>query len=89
MLHRFRRALRAQARWVLARGRGQHVVLSWSVLVWSVLGQVTEGDSEVVNIRETNDRLGPLVFTLVALGIASILGTVAFWWVTRPNRLKE
>ncbi len=54
-----------------------------------LLGQVVEAEGEVVNIRETDGRLGPLIFTLLALGIAALLGTVAFWWLTRPNRLKE
>lgn len=47
--------------------------------------QVDEGDIEVVNIRETDSRLGPLVFSLVGLGIATLVITVAFWWLTRPK----
>lgn len=49
--------------------------------------QVDQGESQIVNVRETDARLGPLVFTLVALGCASLCATVVFWWLTRPRRL--
>ena len=48
--------------------------------------QVTEGDLEVISVRETDPTLGPLVTTLVALGVASLLATTIFWWLTRPTR---
>lgn len=53
------------------------------------LMQVIEGETEVVNIRETDGRLGPLIFTLVGLGIVTLIGTLGFWWLTRPKRLEE
>lgn len=49
-------------------------------------GQVTEGDVEVLNVREVDERLGPLVFGLVGLGVASLLLTIVYWWFTRPGR---
>ena len=54
-----------------------------------MLAQVIEGESEVVNIREADGRLLPLVFSLVALGVLAIIGTVVFWWLTRPGQLEE
>ncbi len=51
--------------------------------------QVIEGETEIVNIRETDGRLGPLIFTLIALGVVTLLGTLSFWWLTRPKRLEE
>lgn len=54
-----------------------------------IRGQVVDGESEVVSIRETDGRLGPLIFALIALGVITIVGTVYFWWMTRPNRAKE
>ncbi len=54
-------------------------------MLFFAMAQVIEGESEIVNIRETDGRLGPLVFALVALGIVTIIGTVVFWWLTRPN----
>lgn len=54
-----------------------------------MLAQVIEGESEVVNIREADGRLLPLVFALVVLGVLAIIGTVGFWWLTRPAQLKE
>ncbi len=53
----------------------------------AVQGQVDEGGTQVVNIRETDSRLGPLVFTLIGLGVAALVATVVFWWLTRPQRL--
>ncbi|MBT8240039.1 MAG: hypothetical protein KJN63_02285 [Acidimicrobiia bacterium] len=50
-----------------------------------VLAQVTEGDVEVLNVREVDERLGPLVYSLVALGVASLVLTVVYWWFTRPR----
>lgn len=54
--------------------------------VLALQGQVDEGGTQVVNIRETDTRLGPLVYTLVGLGVAALVATIVFWWVTRPNR---
>jgi len=54
-----------------------------------VFAQVIEGNTEIVNIRETDQRLGPLVWTLVALGLASLIGTFVFWYLTRPSRVAE
>jgi hypothetical protein len=48
--------------------------------------QLDEGETQVVNIRETDGRLGPLVFTLVALGCTSLVATIGFWWLTRVPR---
>jgi len=47
--------------------------------------QVDEGDIEIVSIRETDSRLGPLVFSLVGLGIGTLVATAVFWWLTRPR----
>lgn len=47
--------------------------------------QVDEGDIEIVNIRETDSRLGPLVFSLIGLGIGTLVATAIFWWLTRPR----
>lgn len=55
-------------------------------MLTSALFQVDEGESEVVNIRETDGRLGPLIAILVALGVVTLLATIAFWWATRPAR---
>ena len=52
----------------------------------SALLQVDEGDVEVVNIRETDGRLGPLIAVLVALGAVTLFATMAYWWATRPAR---
>lgn len=53
------------------------------------LAQVIEGETEIVNVRETDGRLGPLIFTLVGLGVVTLAGTLGFWWLTRPKRLEE
>ncbi len=55
--------------------------------VLALQGQVDEGGTQVVNIRETDTRLGPLVYTLIGLGIAALVATIVFWWVTRPQRV--
>ena len=55
----------------------------------SLFAQVTEGDVEVLNVREVDERLGPLVSGLVGLGIASFVLTALYWWFTRPRRLIE
>ena len=47
---------------------------------------VIEGETTVVNVRETDGRLGPLVTTLVTLGAGTLLATILFWWMTRPKR---
>ena len=51
--------------------------------------QVDEGDIEIVNIRETDSRLGPLIFSLVGLGVITLVATAVFWWLTRPRRVAE
>lgn len=53
-----------------------------------VIAQVSEGEVEIVNVRETDPTLGPLVGTLVALGVATLVVTVVYWFVTRPARNK-
>ncbi|MGI9606687.1 MAG: hypothetical protein ACR2P0_11170 [Acidimicrobiales bacterium] len=61
-------------------------VVAFSVAQAHIVGaQVTEGDVEIVNVRETDDRLGPLVFTLVGLGIVALVATALFFWFTRPG----
>lgn len=52
----------------------------------ALLAQVNEGETQIINIRETDSRLGPLVFILVALGVATLVATAVFWWLTRPRR---
>jgi len=52
-----------------------------------LLAQVTDGQIEVVNVRETDGRLAPLVVTLTALGVITLAATVAFWWATRPRTI--
>ncbi len=47
---------------------------------------VIEGETTVVNLRETDGRLGPLVTTLVVMGACTLLATIVFWWMTRPKR---
>jgi hypothetical protein len=63
-------------------------LLSDSIATISILfvSQVDEGDVEIVNIRETDGRLGPLVFTLVALGCITLIATIVFGWLTRPKQ---
>ena len=53
-----------------------------------VVAQVSEGEVEIVNVRETDPTLGPLVGTLVALGVATLVLTVVYWFVTLPARSK-
>lgn len=68
------------------------IALYWmfgALSVTSSLMQVIEGETEIVNIRETDGRLGPLIFTLVGLGIVTLIGTLSFWWLTRPKALEE
>ncbi len=48
--------------------------------------QVDAGDVEVVNVREADGRLGPLIIILVALGILTLVATAMYWWTTRPSR---
>jgi hypothetical protein len=64
------------------------VIASTGVLgtLGSVAAQVDEGETQIINIRETDGRLGPLVYTLIGLGCASLLATIGFWWLTRPRR---
>lgn len=47
--------------------------------------QVDEGNQEIINIRETSE-LGPLLYGLIGLGIATLAATAIFWWLTRPQR---
>lgn len=47
---------------------------------------VIEGETTIVNLRETDGRLGPLVMTLVAMGAGTLFATMLFWWMTRPKR---
>jgi len=61
------------------------IVDLWS----SFASQVDEGETEIVNIRETDGRLGPLIATLVALGVVTLLATIFYWWLTRPARTIE
>ena len=62
-----------------------HVVVAMSV----AHAQVSEGETEIVNVRETDERLGPLVYTLVGLGVASLVATLVFWFLTRPARAEK
>lgn len=66
-------------------------VSSAASLIGSVAlrAQVDEGETQIINIRETDGRLGPLVFTLVALGCTVLLATAIFWWLTRPARMLQ
>lgn len=64
----------------------QRVVHSLASAVGTLSAQVDEGDVEVVNIRETDSRLGPLIIILVVLGVLTLLATCMYWWVTRPSR---
>ena len=50
--------------------------------------QIDEGETQIVNVRETDGRLGPLVYTLVALGCITLVSTAVFWWLTRPSRVQ-
>lgn len=52
----------------------------------AIRAQVNEGETQIINIRETDSRLGPLVFVLLALGAATLVATVVFWWLTSPRR---
>jgi hypothetical protein len=78
------------ARPVVSAARERLVLTAVGVLPAGIpqalLAQVDEGDTQVVNIRETDGRLGPLVFTLVALGCTSLVATIVFWWLTRVPR---
>ena len=62
------------------------VVVATVGRIWA---QVTEGDVEVLNVREVDERLGPLINGLVALGVASLVLTMLYWWFTRPRRPVE
>lgn len=53
--------------------------------VGRVLAQVTEGDVEILNVREVDERLGPLINGLIGLAVASFVLTVLYWWFTRPR----
>lgn len=60
-------------------------VIDAGFAITMLLAQVTEGQVEVVNVRETDGRLGPLVVTLTTLGVIALAATAAFWWATRPR----
>ena len=47
--------------------------------------EVDEGTITVVTIRETDSALGPLLWVLVGLGVAALVATAIFWWLTRPT----
>ena len=64
----------------------QRVVHSLVSRIGTLSTQVDEGDVEVVNIRETDSRLGPLIVVLVVLGILTLIATGMYWWATRPSR---
>lgn len=76
----------------------RQLLMMWCVVVAAIVvasdtialaaAQVDEGDTEIVNIRETDERLGPLVFTLVGLGCVALVATCTFWWLTRPKRMQ-
>ncbi len=57
------------------------------LVLLAAIAQVDEGETQIINIRETDGRLGPLVFVLVALGCISLASTAIFWWLTRPRRM--
>lgn len=46
--------------------------------------QVDEGDTSTVTIRETDAALSSLIWTLIGLGILTLVATAIFWWLTRP-----
>lgn len=66
---------------------------SWFIIeadhLFTAASQVEVGESQVINIRETDGRLGPLVFALVAMGVATLVATGLYWWATRPSRAVE
>ena len=69
-------------------GEGVHTGLSFNSLrpaVYAVSAQVDEGSVEVVNLRETDGRLGPLILALVILGAVTLCATAMYWWATRPT----
>lgn len=73
------------------RARSIAVMLPWAMVTIlttaaSAAAQVIEGDTEVINVRETDPTLGPLVFTLVGLGMVALVATGVFWWSTRPPK---
>lgn len=75
-------------RWLMPMAASQQIVSALGAL-GSFVAQIEEGESQVVNIRETDDRLGPLVFGLVGLGAATLVATIIFWWLTRPRPDQE
>lgn len=56
------------------------------ILATLVAQQVDEGDTEVLNLRETDPALGSLITLLILLGVLTLVATVIFWWLTRPSR---
>jgi len=58
-------------------------------LLIALVAQVDEGDTSVINIRESDDRLEPLVFGLAGLGGLSLVATIIYWWFTRPGRYPD
>lgn len=51
-----------------------------------LLAQATETEGVGQVIRESDGRIAPLVFVLIALGVGALLSTGGFWWMTRPKR---
>ena len=56
-----------------------------TVLAAQVEGDVSGGSNEVVAIRDTDGRLGPLVTTLLFLGAIALVMTILYWIATRPK----
>lgn len=69
-------------------GYPRHVFDAFGLTIreFVVRAQVNEGDTQIINIRETDERLGPLVFVLIVLGVVTLVATVVFWWLTSPRR---
>lgn len=65
------------------------LVVAMPLVAVAELGaQVSGGEVEIVNVRETDPTLGPLVAALIGLGAFALLATMAFWWFTRPSPKK-
>ena len=60
--------------------------MSHRLVALPAFAQVIEGESEIVNLRETDGRLGFLIIVLIVLGVSAIIGTGVFWWLTRPTQ---
>lgn len=53
-----------------------------------VFAQVIEGETSVVNVRDTDSSLSTLIYALVVLGLIAVVGTVVFGWFTRPRSME-